>query len=199
MKETPDLRQLHRRALNQAGDLVRTVGTADLTRPSPCAGWDLAALLTHVIGQHHGFARAIRDGDAPVSAYTGPAVPDADALPVLWAESARALTEAMAAAAPDQRVRLVEFGPEAVFPADTVVGFHLLDTTVHAWDVAAALGRPEFRPDDELVAATAEQAARVPGGEARARPGAAFGPELTVGEGDPWAAVLARLGRRALP
>lgn len=190
----PDLRRLHQRALQLAGAVVARVGPDDLARPTPCAGWDLRALLIHVIGQHHGFAAAIRDGTAPAAAYAGPADLDHDSLAVRWAGSVDELSAAVRAAPADQRVRLVEFGPDAVFPVDTVVGFHLLDTTVHAWDVATGLGR-DFRPDDELVAATARVAAQVPGGDSRRRPGAAFGPESPDDGTDRWRAALAHLGR----
>jgi len=43
-----------------------------------------------------------------------------------------------------------------------VVGFQLLDTVIHTWDMATALGT-KFRPDDELVDATLSQARLVPG------------------------------------
>lgn len=196
MNTVPHVRSLHRRALAVAGDLVARIRPSDLARPSTCAGWDLAALMTHAIGQNHGFATAIQDGDAPVSAYAGPAELTAAGLAGLWSTSAAWLTAAVASAPVQQQVRLVEFGPNAVFPVDTVVGFHLLDTTVHSWDIAASLGE-SFRPDDELVAATAAVARQVPGGAARSQPGAAFGPELPAGQTDPWTAALAHLGREA--
>lgn len=196
MTSSAEVRRLHRRALEVAGDLVARIRPADLTRPSPCAGWDLAALMRHVIGQNCGFATAIGDGDAPTSAYAGPRELDPLGLVALWARSADRLSAAIASAAPEQRVRLIEFGLEAVFPVDTVVGFHLLDTTVHSWDIATSRDEP-FRPDEELVAATLEQARQVPGGDARTRPGAAFAPALAAETVDPWTEALALLGRSA--
>lgn len=196
MTPVPDVRSRHRRALDVAGQIVARIRQEDLPRSTPCAGWDLAALLTHAVGQNHGFAVALRDGDAPASAYAGPGELDAARLPALWSDSAAELAAAVEGAAADQPVRLVEFGPDAVFPAATVVGFHLLDTTVHAWDIATSLGE-DFRPDDDLVTATLEQARLVPGGDARTRPGAAFAPALADGAADPWTEVLAVLGRSA--
>lgn len=171
------------------------VRAGDLTRPTPCAGWDLKALLAHVIGQHHGFAAALEQGDAPASGY-GFEISDPAELQAAWTRSAECLTAAIGGAPEARPVRLVEFGPDAVFPVDTVVGFHLLDTTVHTWDIAAGLSA-SYRPDDELVRATATVAAAVPTGASRTRPGAAFGPELPCEQADPWVAVLARLGRSA--
>lgn len=90
---------------------------------------------------------------------------------------------------------LVEISPEMRFPVATVVGFHLLDTVVHTWDIATALGK-DFRPDDELITATSGQAQRVPDGPVRERPGAAFAPGVVVDSVDDWDQTLAMLGRR---
>ena len=130
-----DLRPLHRAALDDADRIVGRVTPADLARPTPCAGWDLADLLAHMIGQHHGFAAAVRDGNAPAAAYAV-----RPWTPAGWAESVRTLREAFAAADPGRAVVLVEIGPAAL-PLRRVVGAQLLDTVVHTWDVARALGR----------------------------------------------------------
>ncbi len=195
MRSMNDIRRLHTRALDSAGELVARVRSADLANPTACADWDLLALLTHAIGQNRGFAAAVQDGDAPATAYTLPP-PPADSLAAEWTRSAQRLTEAISGAPREARVRLVEFGPDAVFPVDTVVGFHLLDTTVHAWDIASGLGQ-SYRPDDELVEATAVIATQVPAGDARTRPGAAFTAALPGDDDDPWIRALAWLGRSA--
>jgi hypothetical protein len=93
-------------------------------------------------------------------------------------------------------VLLVEISEEMRFPVATAVGFQLLDTVVHNWDVATALGLPH-RPDDELVAATLAVARRVPDGPNRRVPGAAFAPARSAPEVDDWARALALVGRDA--
>jgi uncharacterized protein (TIGR03086 family) len=184
--------ELHDRALRKAGEVIAGVRPADLTRPTPCAGWDLRALLAHCIGQNHGFADAVAGRDAQASAFA-PRPPE----PGAWEDSAERVRAAFRAAAPDRLVSLVEFGPDARFPVASALGFHLLDTVVHTWDVATALGLP-FRPDDDLLAAVADGARQVPTGAVRERPGAAFGPVLAVADNDPWTATLAVLGRAPL-
>ena len=57
---TEDLRPLHAAAVRATVDLVARATPADLGKPTPCAGWDLAALLAHMTAQHHGFAAAAR-------------------------------------------------------------------------------------------------------------------------------------------
>jgi uncharacterized protein (TIGR03086 family) len=189
-----DRRPLHRRALDDATALVDQIGAADLGRPTPCSGWDVSALLTHMIGQHHGFAEAVESGDAPKSAYSYVWTADAD-LRIAWAASVDRIKDAFAAGQLEDRVKLVEINETATYPLAAVVGFHLLDTTVHAWDLATALGQA-YRPDDDLVDATYAAARQVPSGKARTQPGAAFAPPLTGEPDDPWLQALALLGRR---
>jgi uncharacterized protein (TIGR03086 family) len=184
--------ELHDRALRQATAVIVEISPGELGLPTPCAGWDLRALLAHCIGQNHGFAVAVASGDAPASAFA-PMPPERGA----WEDSAERVHAAFRAAVPEWPVRLVEFGPDARFPVATALGFHLLDTVVHTWDVATSLGLP-YRPDDDLLDVVAAGARQVPTGAVRERPGAAFGPVLTVAEADPWAATLARLGRAPL-
>ena len=177
---------LHVRALDLASELVGAVRPADLGRPTPCAGWDLAALLAHMIGQNRGFADALRGG-TDVAAYAP--VPDVTA----WPASVADLLAAVAEPGTDA-VLLPEITTARRFPVPVVIGFQLLDTVVHSWDVATALGRV-WRPDAPLVDAVLEQARLIPTGPARTAPGAAFGPVLAAGEADPWLAALALVGR----
>jgi len=177
---------IHRRALDLTSELVGAVRPADLGRPTPCAGWDLAALLAHMTGQNHGFADALRGG-TELAAYAP--VPGVEA----WQASVADLLDAVAHPATDA-VLLPEITTAQRFPVPVVIGFHLLDTVVHGWDVATALGRV-WRPDPPLVDAVLEQARRVPAGPARTVPGAAFGPVQAADDRDPWAMALALVGR----
>jgi len=184
------LRDLHARATRQVVELVDEVRPQDLGRPTPCARWALADLLAHMTGQDLGFAAATRH-DAGTAAYT----------PVSGAEdpftahraAALALVDAFANADDGRQVWLAEFGRRV--PLASAVGFHLLDTLVHGWDVAAALGR-QVVYDNELVEAGLGLAGTVPTGEAREAPGAAFAPALAGGSPeDAWQRTLLLLGR----
>jgi uncharacterized protein (TIGR03086 family) len=177
---------LHHRALELTSELVGAVRPADLGRPTPCAGWDLAALLAHMTGQNHGFADALRGG-TDVAAYAP--VPGLAA----WPGSVADLLDAVAHPGTDA-VLLPEITVAQRFPVPVVIGFHLLDTVVHGWDVATSLGRV-WRPEPPLVDAVLEQARLVPAGPARTAPGAAFAPALAAEGEDPWMTALALLGR----
>jgi uncharacterized protein (TIGR03086 family) len=184
---TEDLRPLHRSALRAADRLVGRVAADDLDNPTPCGSWTLDELLAHMVGQHLGFAAAVRDGDAPRTAYA-----PAPFSPASWRQSTTALLAAFDAADPGARVVAGELSP-APLPLAFVVGAQLLDTVVHTWDVAQALGT-RHEPSPDLVAAVAQLAPFVPDDESREAPGAAFARALP-GDGTPWERTLAHLGR----
>jgi len=185
-------------ALHAARRVVDGVGPTELGRPTPCAGWDVRQLLEHVVGQHLGFAAAVRDGDADLAAFA-PRQLAAGAVAADWHASADELVAAFAVAPAARPVRLAEIAPDRPLPLPTVAGFQLLDTVVHTWDLARALGR-DHRPDAALAAAVLRLAWQVPAGAAR-RPGGAFAPVLEPASGravsvtDDWAEALALLGR----
>jgi len=174
--------ELHRRALDAIRPIVARVRPADLDRPTPCAGWDLRALLSHMIGQDHGFAAAVlADVSADAFAPREPTIEAHEA-------GAAAVVAAFAAADPTRQVLLAELGGRR-FPLPSVIGFHLLDTLVHGWDVAASLGA-DVDYDDDLCTAAQAQAELVPAGTA------AFAPNLPItAEATAWARTLALLGR----
>lgn len=184
---------LHHAALADTSRLVERAARSPLHIATPCDEWDLAALLSHMIGQNHGFAAALGDGEADVALYAGPDVTP-DGVVDVWEASATALREAFARAQPDAPVHLAEF--DAQVSATLALGMQLLDTAVHAWDVATALGTT-YRPDDATVAFVLESA-----GAIAARPGGTpgvFTPPLTGTGSDPWTDALRLLGRDPQP
>jgi uncharacterized protein (TIGR03086 family) len=160
----------------------------DLTVPTPCAGWDLADLFGHMVGQNLGFAAAVADGDAPVAAYES--VPVAtDDVTRRWQESAARVRDAFSAADPEATVHLAEFGFRPTVAV--ALGMQLLDAAVHAWDVATALGKT-YRPAETTVSFVldmARQIAATPGGTP------VFAAPLAEGGMDPWGDALRLLGR----
>lgn len=184
-----NIRDLHRRAFDAVRPVVARVRPADLDRPTPCAGWDLRALLAHMIGQDHGFAAAVL-ADVPAEAFA-PREPSIGA----YEAGATVVVAAFAAADPARPVLLSELGSDTSFPLQTVIGFHLIDTLVHGWDVAASLGTG-ITYDDDLLTAAQAIAELVPGGSVRTAPGAPFAPALPQAEElTGWARTLALLGR----
>lgn len=141
-----------------------------------------------MIGQDHGFAAAVL-ADVPADAFA-PREPSIGA----YEAGVDVVAAAFAAADPARAVLMPEFGDRR-FPLQAVLGFHLVDTLVHGWDVAASLG-VTVGYDDDLVSAALAQAELIPDGDIRTVPGAPFASVLpAAAELVGWERTLALLGR----
>ncbi|WP_395294996.1 TIGR03086 family metal-binding protein [Kitasatospora hibisci] len=198
--ELRELLELHARSLESAARLVDTVQPEQLVLATPCAGWTLRELLAHAVGQHRGFAAAARGAGPDLALFAAVPVGNDPAGP--FRRSAAELAAAFAEAAADggRRLRLPEIRADGTFPLRLAVGFHLLDTLVHSWDVAAALGvgagvAAAVDGEPRLAAALLAVAERVPAGPADRVPGSAFRERLEPGAAGPFHRALALLGR----
>ncbi|BEL05096.1 TIGR03086 family metal-binding protein [Actinoplanes sichuanensis] len=190
LTDFPRLLDLDRRAVTLSVDLIAPVTAADLTRPTPCTGWDLADLIAHMTAQHRGFAAAAAGRGADPQPWQP--VPVAD--PITAYRQAAADVQAAFATAEDTAFTIPEFGPRT-FPARMALSFHLVDYVVHAWDVAAARGVP-FEPAPELIPAALPIALAVPDDDRRLSPQAPFRPAVSVtATATPLEKLLATLGR----
>jgi len=68
---------LDARVVEATVSLVKQAGLADLDRPTPCAGWNLADLLWHMTAQHYGWIAAAVGHGADLSVWQ-PGPPAAD-------------------------------------------------------------------------------------------------------------------------
>jgi uncharacterized protein (TIGR03086 family) len=121
------------------------VAPGEMTLPTPCADWDLAALLAHLATSMTDLEAAIRTGhldldpDKPDSP-ENPAPPDADdgdAVETLRDQAANLLVACYAHHGPD---RFVVVGGLPL-PAGIVACTGAVEIAVHGWDVSAARGR----------------------------------------------------------
>jgi len=191
---TIGLREADEAATRGSIAVVARIAPSDLSLATPCAGWDLRALLAHMSVQHRGFAAAASGRGGDLTVWQPAEVDD----PV--ADYAVAASEVVAAfATPDVLERafvLPEIPRAPSFPGRVAIGFHLVDYVVHGWDVATSLGRA-YSVDPSVLAATLPIARAVPDGPARLEPGAAFAPALPVpADADPLTEILLRLGRK---
>ena len=198
-----DFREYDAIAVRASVAVVDQVTADDLDWLTPCAEWDLRALLAHMTGQHHGFAAAAEGNGADQAVWrpVGSADPVGD-----YAKAAERVLAAFAAPdVPQRPFDLPELG--LTIPGAVAISFHFIDYVVHGWDVAATLGRPYELPDDVLRAAVPVTDS-VPTGARRQAPGAAFAPPLEPApeqrpeqrperriQDDPLAHILRFLGR----
>ncbi|MEV4066608.1 TIGR03086 family metal-binding protein [Nonomuraea dietziae] len=192
LSDGAELIALDEQAVRTSVEVVAQVTTADLARPTPCAGWSLHDLLAHMATQHHGFAAASRGeadpawwelcslGDDPVGSYRS------------------AAEHVLAAFAADgvlsRSFPLPEISADRPFPAAQAISFHFIDYVVHSWDVAKTLDLAvEFEP--RLLDVALAVARAVPGGASRLVPGAAFAPEVAWSSGSRLDEIVAVLGR----
>jgi uncharacterized protein (TIGR03086 family) len=120
-----------------------------LERPTPCARWTAGELVDHLVDAINMFASAT--GASPVT--------EDDGLPLVRFEAAaRRSLAAWRDTGEDTSIPL----PFGVFPAPVARGINQLDSLVHGWDLAAALGIPFEIPDDLAEAALTTAQISVP-------------------------------------
>lgn len=122
---------------------------ADLDLPTPCVGWDVRAVLAHLVGGNVRFARALRGESADWSSR--------DSEPITtpldeFDASAGLMAAAVAAITDPARPTLLPAGEP---PAAFAVGVHGADMLIHGWDLAIATGQDPTLDTDLCRAAIA--------------------------------------------
>lgn len=139
-----DIAELHAQALDQTGRIVAGIKPGQWQAETPCDGWDVHALLNHLVA---GNLWAAELGGGATIDDVGDRL-DGD---VLGADPAASYsTSAAAAAATFRRPGAldapcaVSYGP---VPGSVYAGHRFLDVFVHGWDLAVATGQdPELDP-----------------------------------------------------
>jgi uncharacterized protein (TIGR03086 family) len=173
---TQDLLDLYGQASGWTASIVE--GAADrLDTPTPCEGWDVRTLLSHVIQTQQFFVGRARGEEPPIS----PDPPDLVGDDPVGA-FARARSDT-----------LQTFGEDGVIErTGPSLGIAFSDMLLHGWDLATATGQDATMPDGLAQAAydmiygrfTEEQRAGV------------FAPEVPVGaDASPQDRLLAYTGR----
>jgi len=165
-----------------------------LDTPTPCAEWDVRALLNHVIGTLW-LAEALFSDQPPRYPMAPGGLPSADlASSDPAAAYAEAAAAALAAAGAGDALTRAHPTPLGDMPGPGLAGFTTLDILVHGWDLAKATGQPTDL-DGRLAAhalAFAGQALATP--ESRAD---RIGPALAPADGATVTSrLVAFLGRR---
>jgi uncharacterized protein (TIGR03086 family) len=175
-------------AIDATAGIVNAIGEAQLSLPTPCAGWSVRTELNHVVG-------GMRIFTAELTETAAGAEHEADWLGAdPWTAYAQAATaDRQAWRAPGALDRTVHISLGAL-PGPMAAVIHLTEVLVHGVDLAVATGREDLVDDQqckELLVVMHEIGGvdpyRVPG---------VFGPEVTVPDGAPvHRQLLAYLGR----
>jgi uncharacterized protein (TIGR03086 family) len=128
-------------AFESTMSVLRKVGPADLDKPTPCASWDVRALINHFVSSARWWARLVSGGDG-LAGPDGPDGPDdvdhvAGDFVAAYEESIRISSDTFGAEGVAERIVTVPFGD---FPGAVLQGFAATEQFAHGWDLARALG-----------------------------------------------------------
>ncbi len=160
--------------------------------PTPCVGWDVHYLAAHVIGGNR-FATLVLGGMTAADAIEqvmSSAQFGSDAM-AAWSTTSAA--QATAFAADSALVRQIDH-PLGAISGGEFLRFRVFDITLHAWDLARAIGAGE-QLDPDLVEAVLDIVDDSP-------PGMGFGIEAlgnVTADADPQTRLLDLTGRPATP
>ena len=168
-----DIAELHAEALRATGRIVDSIPADRWHSDTPCEGWDVRALVNHVVA---GNLWAAELATGATIASVGDRL-DGD---VLGADPAKAYAgSADAAAAAFGRPGALEapcavsYGP---VPGEVYAGHRFIDVLVHGWDLAVGSGQ-DATLDPVLVEACRQVLEPQVGGF---RAAGVFGPEIAV-------------------
>ncbi|MFN8082707.1 MAG: TIGR03086 family metal-binding protein [Dermatophilaceae bacterium] len=184
----------HSVAARQTVEIASQITPDHLPRPTPCSDWNLRQLLDHMTTENLGFAAAARGNGAEPTVWVGDPArhdPVGDYL---------AATETLISAFAEPGVLERSFAlpllaRDREFPGKLAVLMQLVDSVVHAWDLARALDM-QLTIDDDIATRVLALCEKIPNDESRRKAGGAFGPAVTHEDDAPaLERIVALLGR----
>jgi uncharacterized protein (TIGR03086 family) len=155
------------RALGQTAAIIAGIGAGQAALPTPCADWDVRALVRHLIGQDlRNFTVAVRGGTAD---WQAPAEDVGEDWAAAFRDRAAPLMAVWRAADLDRQIDMPGGGQA---PLRARASQQIAELAVHGWDLVVATGqqadldpalaehalawshqtlRPEFRGPDRAV------------------------------------------------
>ncbi len=177
------------RAARSTMEVLQRVQGGHMTEPTPCASWDVHALINHFVGSARWWAVRLEGKDEdPAPDYAA-----GDYL-AAYADSIRIACAAFTAEGALERMVHLEQGE---LPGAALLGFATTDQFVHGWDLARAIGQPTATLDPELAERLLAQARLAVTDDYRGPDGVAvFGPQRPAPAGAaPSDRLAAFLGR----
>jgi uncharacterized protein (TIGR03086 family) len=170
--------------------VVRLVAADAWDRPSPCDGWTARHVVGHVLATEMYYVACIDGTPPPMHPMNDPDRHAGHDPAAAWAHARDTVLEAIDR--PDVLDRQVATisGPQRV---EDMIAFHIVDATVHGWDLAQATG-----VDDHLDPGLARRCLEISTPRLDdLRNSGVFAPPTTTITQDDQSALLAALGRRA--
>ena len=177
MTSDADTIALLERALDQTAGLVAAIDASQAGLATPCAGWDVRALVSHLAGQDlRNFLVSARGESAD---WQAPADEIGDDWAAVFRDRAESLRAAWRAADLDRLVA----GPGGEAPLRFRADQQITELAAHDWDLAKATGQPT-RLDPALAEHALRWSRQMLRPEFRG-PDKAFGLEVPVPEDAP--------------
>jgi len=123
------------RAFASTAKVLANVSASQFDDPTPCASWDVRALVNHIVGSTTFFAVAAETGVAPTE--SAPDATGGDVVGTFEAGAARAVRAFGAEGAMEKVMRL----PFGELPGAVFVNIAATDAFTHGWDLARATGQ----------------------------------------------------------
>jgi uncharacterized protein (TIGR03086 family) len=114
--------------------VLANVTADDMSKATPCASWDVAGLINHLVGAQYFFAAGMK-GERPSGGETDYAAGDYVSA---FDEAAATLAACFDADGVMETTVKMPFGE---MPAGAVMGLAMNDTFTHGWDLAKATGQ----------------------------------------------------------
>jgi uncharacterized protein (TIGR03086 family) len=184
----PDLLDLLRRAASSTGEVLELLGPQNQELPSPCPEMTVGQVAAHLVGGLLAFAQVVEGGELSFDEALDP-VPGDEPVAVVFRAAVDQLVDAFSAPGRMEATYAMPWGPTTGMQ---LVGFELIETVTHGWDIARGLG-VVLEVDDDVADATlagarmwVDESVRMPG---------MFGAEVAVGRVAPLESLVAFLGR----
>lgn len=156
-------------ALNNTGRILRGIRGHHLSLPTPCPGWDVSALLGHLIGQTQMYRAG---GLAAGETFTPAEVGDDPG----WAYTIAAKASLETFSEPGAAERIFRL-PTGDVPGSVAINLAMTEAAVHGWDIATATGKSNTIDHDVAEALLAFHRSSP---QFRCGPDSMFGPEVSI-------------------
>ena len=132
MAADDDPRALLTRALEQNFEIISRIRPDQSSLPTPCADWDVRALVNHTVYDLRAFTASVSDGERPSI--------DDDLIGANWTIAYRMASDSLLEAWRRRGiVGTLQLGAGGR-PAAWVAAMHFTGQTIHGWDIASAIG-----------------------------------------------------------